>query len=105
MSAIGTIPAIGTKLACIELTDPVLVPVVEAANVPLTNEPKRASLPSMLPAACMTSRREERVPSELDERGDADGDDEDRHHRREEDPSLARDPRRGAHRCSSGQTG
>ena len=39
------------KLSWPELTEPVEVPVVEAANSPDENEPKRTSLLSMFPPA------------------------------------------------------
>ncbi len=45
----GTAPPMGVKLSCIELTDPVDVPVVDAANRPDAAGPKRVSLPSMFP--------------------------------------------------------
>ena len=43
----GTAPPSGVKLSCAR-TAPVEVPVVEAAKMPDTAEPNRASLPSML---------------------------------------------------------
>ena len=54
----GTAPPSGVKLSCALLTAPVEVPVVEAAKIPETGEPKRASLPSMLePTAPIASTR------------------------------------------------
>ena len=47
----GTAPPMGVKLSWVELTAPVDVPVVEAANSPEAAGPKRASLPSMFPPA------------------------------------------------------
>ena len=50
----GTRPPSGVKLSCIELTAPVLVPVVIAAHRPPADAPNRSSLPSMLPSAWST---------------------------------------------------
>ena len=47
----GIRPPIGRKLSCHALIAPVLVPVVTAENRPPAAEPKRMSLPSMLPRA------------------------------------------------------
>ena len=48
----GTPPPSGVKLSCIELTEPLDVPVVDAAQRPEAAGPKRTSLPSMFPPAC-----------------------------------------------------
>ena len=47
----GTAPPPGVKLSWAELTAPVEVPVVDAANSPEPEGPKRTSLPSALPPA------------------------------------------------------
>ena len=47
---IGTIPPSGVKESIIELTAPVLVPVVPVMNKADSAWPKRTSLPSRLPA-------------------------------------------------------
>ena len=44
----------GWKLSCMAFTAPVLVPVVTAAQRPPAPEPKRSSLPSMLPSCWST---------------------------------------------------
>ena len=44
-------PPSGVKLSCIELTEPLDVPVVDAAHRPEAAGPKRTSLPSMFPPA------------------------------------------------------
>ncbi len=47
----GIMPPRGVKLSWPESTEPVEVPVVEAANSPEEKEPKRTSLLSMFPPA------------------------------------------------------
>ena len=47
----GIMPPSGVKLSWPELTEPVEVPVVEAANSPDENDPNRTSLLSMFPPA------------------------------------------------------
>ena len=49
MCSIGASPPIGVNESCMQLTAPVEVPVVAAANTPHEAAPKRTSLPSMLP--------------------------------------------------------
>src|SRR5580700_2174563 len=49
----GTIPPKGKKLSCIELTAPHEVSVVTVAHEVESAGPKRTSLPSMLPPACI----------------------------------------------------
>ena len=62
----GTVPPKAVKLSWAEMTAPVEVPVVEAANRPEAVGPKRTSLPSRLPpgwvavtdwSTCDASRR------------------------------------------------
>ena len=53
----------GWKLSCQELMAPVLVPVVAAAKRPPTAEPKRTSLPSMLPRAWSTPAGKSGLPA------------------------------------------
>ena len=50
----GTMPPIGLKLSCIELTAPHDVPVVTVAKSAELATPKRVSLPSMLPCPWST---------------------------------------------------
>ena len=45
----GTAPPMGVMLSCMQLIDPVEVPVVESANKPQPTAPNRVSLPSMFP--------------------------------------------------------
>ena len=49
MWSIGSIPPSGVKLSCMQLTEPLDVPVVEPAHIPHVAGPKRISLPSRLP--------------------------------------------------------
>ena len=84
----GTAPPSGVKLSWAELTAPVDVPVVEAANRPDVAVPKRTSLPSMLPPTAPIAC-ELRVAAVLEVHREAGGADPDREHDREQHPALA----------------
>ena len=46
----GVMPAIGFRLSCMQLTEPLEVLVVKAAQVAPAEVPKRSSLPSRFPS-------------------------------------------------------
>src|SRR3982074_3968991 len=49
MCTSGTMPPAGVKLSCMQLTEPLDVPVVDAAHRPHALGPVRTSFPSALP--------------------------------------------------------
>ena len=53
ISHIGTSPPSGVNESCIELTEPFEAAVVAVAQSAELTMPKRVSLPSMLPPACV----------------------------------------------------
>ena len=96
ISTIGTMPPSGVKESCIALTAPHEAAVVMAANRPEASMPKRTSLPSMLPPACIAlaawstpSGAEQRIAGLLGRDDHDHGHDEHHRHGRQHGPALA----------------